>query len=235
MELFKKFVSYYKPFKLLFIADMTCALILSGIDLAFPKILDYLTEDIFMRSSEEIMDVLLYIAIVLIAMYLIKYACQYFITSWGHIMGARMENNMRRDLFDHYQKLSFSFYDKNNTGEMMSKITNDLFDVTELAHHGPENIVIAAIKLIGSFTILMFMNVPMTLLLIAICVVMFIYTFHKNKEMRRLFMENRKKTAGINSAVQDSLAGIRVVKSFTGEEVERRKFHKSNTAYLKTK
>lgn len=235
MELFKKFVSYYKPFKLLFIADMTCALILSGIDLAFPKILDYLTEDIFMRSSEEIMDVLIYIAIVLIAMYLIKYACQYFITSWGHIMGARMENNMRRDLFDHYQKLSFSFYDKNNTGEMMSKITNDLFDVTELAHHGPENIVIAAIKLIGSFTILMFMNVPMTLLLIAICVVMFIYTFHKNKEMRRLFMENRKKTAGINSAVQDSLAGIRVVKSFTGEEVERRKFHKSNTAYLKTK
>ena len=117
----------------------------------------------------------------------------------------------------------------------MSKITNDLFNVTELAHHGPENIVIAAIKLIGSFTILMFMNVPMTLLLVAICVVMFIYTFHKNKEMRRLFMENRKKTAGINSSVQDSLAGIRVVKSFTGEEVERHKFHKSNTAYLKTK
>ena len=235
MEIFKKFVSYYKPFKLLFIADMACALILSAIDLAFPKVLDYLTEDIFQRSSEEILSVLIYIAIALIVMYLIKYACQYFITSWGHIMGARMENNMRRDLFDHYQKLSFSFYDKNNTGVMMSRITNDLFDVTELAHHGPENIVIAAIKLIGSFTILMFMNVPMTLLLIAICVVMFIYTFHKNKEMRELFMENRKKTAGINSAVQDSLAGIRVVKSFTGEEAERAKFHKSNSDYLKTK
>lgn len=235
MELFKKFVSYYKPYKLLFIADMTCALILSGIDLAFPKILDYLTENIFMRSSEEILSALIYIAIVLIVMYVIKFACQYFITSWGHIMGARMENNMRRDLFDHYQKLSFSFYDKNNTGVMMSRITNDLFDVTELAHHGPENIVIAAIKLIGSFTILMFMNVPMTLLLVAICVVMFIYTFHKNKEMRILFMENRKKTAGINSSVQDSLAGIRVVKSFTGEASERSKFHKSNTAYLKTK
>ncbi|MBP1553616.1 MAG: ABC transporter ATP-binding protein [Oscillospiraceae bacterium] len=235
MELFKKFVSYYKPYKLLFIADMACALILSGIDLAFPKILDYLTENIFMRSSEEILSALIYIAIALIVMYVIKFACQYFITSWGHIMGARMENNMRRDLFDHYQKLSFSFYDKNNTGVMMSRITNDLFDVTELAHHGPENIVIAAIKLIGSFTILMFMNVPMTLLLVAICVVMFIYTFHKNKEMRILFMENRKKTAGINSTVQDSLAGIRVVKSFTGEESERSKFHKSNTAYLKTK
>ena len=235
MELFKKFVSYYKPYKLLFIADMTCALILSGIDLAFPKVLDYLTENIFMRSSEEILSVLIYIAIALVVMYVIKFACQYFITSWGHIMGARMENNMRRDLFDHYQKLSFSFYDKNNTGVMMSRITNDLFDVTELAHHGPENIVIALIKLVGSFTILMFMNVPMTLLLIGICVVMFAYTFHKNKEMRTLFMENRKKTAGINSAVQDSLAGIRVVKSFTGEEAERSKFYKSNTAYLKTK
>ena len=235
MEILKKFVSYYKPYKILFIIDMTCALVLSAIDLAFPKVLDYLTENLFMRSSEEILSALIYIAIALVAMYLLKFACQYFITSWGHIMGARMENNMRRDLFDHYQKLSFSFYDKNNTGVMMSRITNDLFDVTELAHHGPENIVIAAIKLIGSFTIMMFMNVPMTLLLIAICVVMFIYTFHKNKEMRTLFMENRKKTAGINSAVQDSLAGIRVVKSFTGEEAERSKFHKSNTAYLKTK
>ncbi len=235
MEIFKKFVSYYKPYKLLFIADMACALILSAIDLAFPKILDYLTKNLFNRSSEEILSALIYIAIGLTLMYIAKYACQYFITSWGHIMGARMENNMRRDLFDHYQKLSFSFYDKNNTGEMMSKIVNDLFDVTELAHHGPENIVIAIIKIIGSFTILMFMNVPMTLLLIGICVVMFIYTFHKNKEMRRLFMENRKKTAGINSAVQDSLAGIRVVKSFTGENAEREKFHKSNTAYLKTK
>ncbi|MBE6887831.1 MAG: ABC transporter ATP-binding protein [Ruminococcaceae bacterium] len=235
MEIFKKFISYYKPYKLLFIADMACALILSGIDLAFPKVLDYLTKTVFMRSSEEILSVLIYIAIALVVMYVVKFGCQYFITSWGHIMGARMENNMRRDLFDHYQKLSFSFYDKNNTGVMMSRITNDLFDVTELAHHGPENIVIALIKLIGSFTILMFMNVPMTLLLIGICVVMFIYTFHKNKEMRALFMENRKKTAGINSAVQDSLAGIRVVKSFTGEEAERSKFHKSNTAYLKTK
>lgn len=235
MEIFKKFVSYYKPYKLLFIADMACALLLSGIDLAFPKVLDYLTKTVFMRSSEEILSVLLYIAIALVVMYVVKFGCQYFITSWGHIMGARMENNMRRDLFDHYQKLSFSFYDKNNTGVMMSRITNDLFDVTELAHHGPENIVIALIKLVGSFTILMFMNVPMTLLLIGICVIMFIYTFHKNKEMRALFMENRKKTAGINSAVQDSLAGIRVVKSFTGEEAERSKFHKSNTAYLKTK
>ncbi|MBQ5782627.1 MAG: ABC transporter ATP-binding protein [Oscillospiraceae bacterium] len=235
MDVFKKFVSYYKPYKLLFIADMTCALILSGIDLAFPKILDYLTKNLFNRSSEEILSVLVYIAIALVVMYVIKFGCQYFITSWGHIMGARMENNMRSDLFDHYQKLSFSFYDKNNTGVMMSRITNDLFDVTELAHHGPENIVIATIKIIGSFSILMFMNVPMTLLLIGICVVMFIYTFHKNKEMRRLFMENRKKTAGINSAVQDSLAGIRVVKSFTGENAEREKFGKSNGDYLRTK
>ena len=235
MELFKKFVSYYKPFKLLFIADMTCALILSGIDLAFPKILDYLTEDIFMRSSEEIMDVLIYIAIVLIAMYLIKYACQYFITSWGHIMGARMESDMRQDLFDHYQKLSFSYYDKNNTGEMMSKIVNDLFDVTELAHHGPENIVIALIKILGSFGILIFLNVPMTLILMAVCAVMIVYCIHKNRQLKHLFMENRKKIAGVNSSVQDSLAGIRVVKSFTGEHVEQEKFRVSNNRFLVTK
>lgn len=235
MSVFKKFISYYKPYKVLFWVDMACALLLSAIDLAFPQILDYLTENIFNRSADEIISVLKYVAVTLLAMYIIKFWCQYFITGWGHIMGARMESNMRQDLFDHYQKLSFSYYDKNNTGEMMSKIVNDLFDVTELAHHGPENIVIALIKIIGSFAILMFLNVYMTLILMAICAVMIFYCIYKNRQMKHLFMENRKKIAGVNASVQDSLAGIRVVKSFTGEAVEQDKFRVSNNKFLVTK
>ena len=235
MSVFKKFISYYKPYKVLFWVDMACALLLSAIDLAFPQILDYLTENIFNRSADEIISVLKYVAVALLAMYIIKFWCQYFITGWGHIMGARMESDMRQDLFDHYQKLSFSYYDKNNTGEMMSKIVNDLFDVTELAHHGPENIVIALIKIIGSFAILMFLNVYMTLILMAICAVMICYCIYKNRQMKHLFMENRKKIAGVNASVQDSLAGIRVVKSFTGEAVEQDKFRVSNNKFLVTK
>lgn len=235
MSVFKKFISYYKPYKILFWADMACALVLSAIDLAFPKILGYLTENLFNRSAAEIISALKFIAAALLVMYVIKFGCQYFITGWGHIMGARMESDMRQDLFDHYQRLSFSYYDKNNTGEMMSKIVNDLFDVTELAHHGPENIVISTIKIIGSFGILLFINIPMTLLLMAVCVVMILYCIRKNRQMKRLFMENRKKIAGVNSSVQDSLAGIRVVKSFTGEAVEQKKFRTSNNKFLQTK
>ena len=235
MSVFKKFVSYYKPYKVLFWVDMACALLLSAIDLAFPQILDYLTENLFGRSPHQIISALKYVAIALLLMYIVKFGCQYFITGWGHIMGARMESDMRQDLFDHYQKLSFSYYDKNNTGEMMSKIVNDLFDVTELAHHGPENIVIALIKIIGSFAILMFLNVYMTLILMAICAVMIVYCIYKNRQMKHLFMENRKKIAGVNASVQDSLAGIRVVKSFTGEAVEQKKFRISNGKFLTTK
>lgn len=235
MSVFKKFISYYKPYRVLFWIDMGCALLLSAIDLAFPQILDYLTEKVFNRPADQVIKSLKYIAIALLVMYVIKFGCQYFITGWGHIMGARMESDMRQDLFDHYQKLSFSYYDKNNTGEMMSKIVNDLFDVTELAHHGPENIVIALIKIFGSFGILIFLNVPMTLILMAVCGVMIVYCIHKNRQMKHLFMENRKKIAGVNSSVQDSLAGIRVVKSFTGEHVEQEKFRVSNNKFLTTK
>lgn len=235
MSVFKKFISYYKPYRVLFWADMVCALILSAIDLAFPQILNYLTKTLFNRSSQEIISALGYIAVGLLIMYVIKYWCQYFITSWGHITGARMETDMRRDLFEHYQKLSFSYYDKNNTGEMMSKIVNDLFDVTELAHHGPENLVIAIIKIFGSFALLMVLNMPMTLMLMGICFVMIAFCVIQNKKMHRLFMENRKKIATVNSSVQDSLAGIRVVKSFTGEDIEQNKFNISNNNFLSTK
>ncbi len=235
MQTFKKFIRFYKPYKKLFFIDMLCALIASAIDLAFPQILNLLTKGVFTGSSSQIMRTLWIIGTGLIIMYIVRYYCQYFITSWGHIMGARMESDMRQELFDHYQKLSFSYYDKNNTGEMMSKLISDLFDITELAHHGPENFFISAIKIIGSFILLAMINVPMTLILLVITLIMGIFSLHKNRKMRAVFYDNRKKIATVNSRLQDSLSGIRVVQSFANEEIERDKFGESNLKFLDSK
>ncbi len=235
MSVFKSFISYYKPYKGLFYMDMLCALIVSTIDLAFPQILNFLTKNVFEKTPSEIIASLSYIALGLIVMYIIKYFCQYYITSWGHIMGARMESDMREHLFNQYQRLSFSYYDKNNTGEMMSKLVSDLFDISELAHHGPENVFISVIKIIGSFALLMIINVKMTLILLCVTLIMVIFSIYKNKKMHKIFMDNRKKIATINSSLQDSLAGIRVVKSFANEDIERKKFKKSNDGYLNSK
>jgi ATP-binding cassette subfamily B protein len=235
MSIFKKFIKYYKPFRAIFYFDMLCALVLSAIDVAFPQILNWLTKGLFSQGAQIILNTLPWIAGGLLLMELIRVGCQYFITSWGHIMGARMESNMRQDLFDHFQRLSFSYYDRNNTGEMMSKLVSDLFDISELAHHGPENILISMLKIIGSFTLMMFINVPMTLILMVITVVMVIFSISKNKKMRAVFMDNRRKIAGVNSRVQDSLAGIRVVKSFANEDLEREKFGESNLKFLDSK
>ena len=235
MSLFKKFIKYYKPYKTLFFIDMFCALIVSAIDLTFPQILNFLTKGVFTGSSSEIIRVLWIIGVSLLVMYLVRYACQYYITSWGHIMGARMESDMRQDLFDHYQTLSFSYYDKNNTGEMMSKLISDLFDITELAHHGPENLFISAIKIIGAFILLTIINVQMTLILLVVTIIMVIFNWNKNKKMRAVFMDNRKKIAKVNSRIQDSLSGIRVVKSFANEELEHDKFSDCNLQFLDSK
>lgn len=235
MSTLKKFIKYYKPYKTLFFIDMFCALILSAIDLAFPQILDYLTDSVFTGNSSQILRSLWLVGIGLLVMYFIRYACQYFITSWGHIMGARMESDMRQELFDHFQTLSFSYYDKNNTGEMMSKLIPDLFDISELAHHGPENIFISTIKIIGSFILLTIINLKMTLILLAVTIVMFIYCWNKNIKMRSVFMDNRKKIAVVNSRVQDTLSGIRVVKSFANEEIEHNKFKDCNLKFLDSK
>ncbi|AEY68051.1 ABC transporter ATP-binding protein [Clostridium sp. BNL1100] len=235
MQTFKKFIRFYKPYKKLFFIDMLCALIASAIDLAFPQILNLLTKGVFTGSSAQILRSLWIIGTGLIVMYIVRYYCQYFITSWGHIMGARMESDMRQELFDHYQKLSFSYYDKNNTGEMMSKLISDLFDITELAHHGPENFFISAIKIIGSFILLAMINVPMTLILLVITLTMGIFSLFKNRKMRSVFFDNRKKIATVNSRLQDSLSGIRVVQSFANEEIERDKFGESNLKFLDSK
>lgn len=235
MIIFKKFITYYKPYKLLFYTDLFCAVIVSIIDLAFPQILNYLANHLFTQNRSTILHALVFIGIALLALYIIKYFCQYFITSWGHIMGARMETDMRNDLFDHYQRLSFSYYDKNNTGEMMSKLVADLFDISELAHHGPENLFISILKILGSFIILMLINVKMTLILLIVTLIMVLYTVHKNIKMAPIFTDNRVKIATVNSSVQDSLSGIRIVKSFANEDLEREKFNKSNQAFLISK
>ena len=235
MNIFKKFISYYKPYKLLFFADMFCALVVSAVDISFPVILSYLSRYFFTKDKQFILHTIGYIGVALVFMYVIKYFCQYFIAAWGHIMGARMENNMRRDLFSHLQSLPFSYYDENNTGEMMSKLISDLFDISELAHHGPENVLISALKILGSFTILLFINVEMTLILLGVTLIMVVFSTHQNLKMRKIFLDNRRKTASINSTVQDSLSGIRVVKSFANEDIEKKKFNKRNEDYLDSK
>ncbi len=235
MATIKKFIQYYKPYKGVFFLDMFCALLVSAIDLAFPQILSWMTKDLFLQSADSIFRALPWIGIGLLVMYLIRYAGRFYITYQGHVMGARMESNMRQDLFDQYQKLSFSYYDRNNTGEMMSKLVSDLFDISELAHHGPENIFISLLKIIGSFVLLLCIHVPMTLILAAVTLGMLLFSAWQNQKMREVFMDNRKKIATVNASLQDSLAGIRVVKSFANEELEHEKFSRSNLQFLRSK
>ncbi len=235
MDLLKKFVPYYKPYIGVFILDLVAASILSLIDLVFPQLLRVLRETLFLDTPEKIVAGVIKLAIGLLIMYTVRSLCKHYVTYQGHMMGARMESGMRRELFDQFERFSFSYYDKNNTGEMMSKLVSDLFDISELAHHGPENIFISVVKLLGSFIILMTMNVQMTLILAVIVACMAIFSFKQNGIMRRTFFDNRKKIAGINSSLQDTLGGIRVVKSFTGEDIEKAKFDESNEAFLDSK
>ena len=235
MHVFKRFLRYYKPYRTVFWLDMACAMLVSVIDLVFPQLLNYLTRNVFTRSPQEVLSLLAPLAFGLLAMYLARYGGRFYITYQGHVMGARMESDMRQDLFDQFQRLSFSYYDHNNTGEMMSKLVSDLFDISELAHHGPENIFISLLKIFGSFVLLLWINVPMTLILLAVTLVMLAFSVWQNGKMRAVFMDNRRKIAGVNASLQDSLAGIRVVKSFANEDVERKKFSGSNLQFLDSK
>ena len=235
MKLIKRFIPYYKPYIGVFVLDLICATILSVIDLAFPQILRFLRETLYLEAPEIILKNLGWIALLMIVMYLIRTACKYYVTYQGHMMGAKIESGMRRELFERFEAFSFSYYDTHNTGEMMSKLVSDLFDISELAHHGPENIFISVVKIVGSFILLMRINVPMTLCLAIVVVFMGIFAVNQNHKMRRTFSDNRKKIAGINSSLQDTLGGIRVVKSFTGEDIEQKKFDKSNLAFLDSK
>lgn len=235
MSVMKKFISYYRPYKKIFILDMICAFTISIIDLAFPQILNYLNKTLYLDTKEAIINSLLYLFLGLLMMYIVRALCRYYVNGQGHIMGARMESDMRQDLFNHYEKLSFSYYDQNNTGEMMSKLVSDLFDISEFAHHGPENLFISLLKICGSFILLAMIHIPLTLILLAVTMVMLVFSYHQNKRMQETFSDNRKKIAGVNARLQDSLAGIRVVKSFANEDLEREKFYQSNQRFLKSK
>ncbi|MBO4375501.1 MAG: ABC transporter ATP-binding protein [Lachnospiraceae bacterium] len=235
MKLIRKFIPYYKPYIGVFIFDLFCATVLSVIDLMFPQFLRFLRAGLFTEPAHEILSRLGLIAAALIMLYLIRSLCRWYVTYQGHMMGAKMESKMRQDLFERFEAFSFSYYDTHNTGEMMSKLVSDLFDISELAHHGPENIFISVIKLVGSFIILMRINVPMTCCLVAVALGMMFFTVTRNRKMRATFDDNRVKIAGINSSLQDTLAGIRVVKSFAGEDIEREKFDRSNLAFLDSK
>ena len=235
MSIVQGFLHYYKPYKRLFYTDMICAVLVSMIDLVFPQALNYLTKNFLVTQTDEFVAIIGYLGAGMLGLYLLRYGCQYYITTWGHVMGARMESDMRQDLFEQFQRLSFSYYDRNNTGEMMSKVVSDLFDISELAHHGPENIFISCLKLAGSFVLLLFIHVQLTLLLFAVAISMTWFSYYQNKKMKVIFMENRQRIAAVNSQVQDSLAGIRVIKSFANEDLEREKFRRSNEEFLDSK
>lgn len=235
MHTLKRFIHYYSPYKAVFFLDLLCATIISLVDLAYPQILRTLTNTLFTEDAPAILRALPPIAIALFVMYLVQSLCKYYVSYQGHMMGANMERDMRQQLFDHYEKLSFSYYDQNNSGQMMSKLVSDLFDIAEFAHHGPENLFISLIKIIGSFTFLFLINWRLAIPLSLLVVCMFLFSLSQNKRMQTTFMENRRKIGDVNSSLQDTLAGIRVVQSFANEEVERKKFYKSNHAFLLSK
>jgi ATP-binding cassette subfamily B protein len=232
----KKFISYYKPYKLLFFADIFCAVAVAAIDLVFPQVLRYITTGGLFSDNANVLKTVIFISLGLFILYILRSLCQYFITSWGHVMGARMERDMRQNLFYHYQRLSFSYYDKNNTGEMISKLVTDLFDISEFAHHGPENILISLLKIIGAIVILASINPYITLVLAVIVFFMIAFSIVMNRRhMSKIYYENSKKIAAVNAGVQDSLLGIKVIKSFAREGAEHKKFDAANAEYLSTK
>ena len=235
MQTLKKFIKYYKPYKAVFFIDLLCATIISAIDLAFPQLLRTLTKTLFAGAPGKIISALIPITIGLLVAYIIQTACRYYVTYAGHMMGARMERDMRKELFDQYEKLSFSYYDQNNSGQMMSKLVSDLFDISELAHHGPENLFISLIKIIGSFIFLFMINRMLAVPMLILVVLMLAFSYGQNKKMQETFMDNRRKIGDINSSLQDTLAGIRVVQSFANERIEQEKFNRSNENFLISK
>ena len=231
----KRFISYYKPVVGLFVADTVCAAAIAGIDLAFPIILRSLTNGLFTEGASAILGALPGIAAGLIAMYLVRCGCRYFVSAQGHIMGARMESRMRQDLFEQYERMSFSYFDRHSSGDMMSRVVNDLFDICEAAHHVPEWIIICSIEIVGSFVILFRLSPALSGAILVVTLAFAAVMAKMNLTMRETFTDNRAKISDVNSQLQDSLEGMRVVKSFANERAERRKFRAANERYLASK
>ncbi len=234
-ENLKRMAGYYRPYLKTFILDMCFAFLASAISLIIPLVVRYITSQLPLLETQEAVRQVLTIGLVLIVLVLIQFGSNYYITNVGHVMGAKMEYDMRADIFSHYQKLSFAFYDDQKVGQLLSRITSDLFDITELLHHGPENLMISFIKIIGAFVILINISGYLTLAAFILVPIMFLYAYYLNKKMKRAFSQNRAKIAEINTQIEDNLAGIRVVKSFANEEIERDKFREGNDGFLQAK
>ncbi len=235
MNRWRKLLGYFKSYIGLLVSDLVLASLGAGVSLIIPLLVRYITEHMGGMESGAILSMVLKIGGIMVFLVLVEAFCNFYITKYGHMMGAKMEADMRNDIFEHYQKLSFGFYDNQKVGQLMSRVTNDLFDITELLHHGPEDILISVVKFIGSFTILCSINWKLTLIAFAVIPVMVVYAFHFNKRMKAAFRKNREKIADINSIIEDNLSGIRVVKSFAGEEQELKKFHKGNSHFVDAK
>ena len=231
----KKMAGYYKPYMGTFVLDMFFAFLASLISLVIPLVVRYITTNVTDMDTSFAVKQITIICGILVILVLIQFAANYFITNIGHVMGAKMEYDMRAEIFDHYQKLSFSFYDDQKVGQLMSRITSDLFEITELLHHGPENLAISSIKIIGAFIILSSISGYLTLAAFILLPFMFAYAYFMNKRMRKAFRENRVQIAEVNSRIEDNLAGIRVVKSFANEDIEKKKFKIGNDGFLRAK
>lgn len=234
-EKLKRLFTYYKPYKFLFYSDMFFAIIGAAVTLIIPLIVRYITSTVVYYEAAQAKQMIGMLGVLLIGLVLVEFGCNYYIAYWGHIMGSRMEANMRSDIFHHYQKLSFTFYDNQKVGHLLSRVTSDLFDISELLHHGPEDVVISIIKIVGSLAILMSINKGLALVAFAFVPVMLIFAIHYNKKMKKAFARNRARIADINGQIEDSLAGIRVVKSFANEKEELRKFEIGNANFLASK
>ena len=231
----KRFLTYYRGQLHLFVIDIVAAVTVAAVDLAFPQILRGLAGGLFTEGPDAILGVLAYIAVGLVAMYALRFVCRYFVIYWGHVMGARMESRMREDLFDAYVRQSFSFFDRNRSGDLMSRLVSDLFDISEAAHHGPEFLLIGVVEIAGSFVILATINAPLTAALALIACLLVAYNVWANVRMRAVYTENRVRISGVNSRLEDALGGMRVVKGFAAEDAESEKFRRSNDAYLDSK
>ncbi len=231
----KKMLSYYKPYQKIFWADMFFAALSAATALMIPLVVRYVTSTLIYLKADEILHQILYIAVFLLFLLAIDCYSRFFIGNYGHVMGAKIEYNMRAEIFDHMQKLSFSFYDDAKVGQLMSRITTDLFDITELLHHGPENIILSVLKIAGAFAILVKINGALALAAFIVLPFMFLFAYLLNRKMRRAFRRNREKIAEINGQIEDNLSGIRVVKSFANEEIENQKFKSGNDGFLAAK
>ena len=228
----KSFIRYYKPYKKLFILDLLAAFLVSACDLFYPMITRNIINDVIPNKQIKLLFVF---AIVLTLIFLIKAGLNYFMQYWGHVVGVRMQADMRRDLFDKLQDMPNRYFDNNKTGVIMSRIINDLLDISELAHHGPEDLFISLVMLVGSFIILCTINVPLTIITFAIIPFLLFYTIHKRNKMKKAFKETRVKTGEVNATIENSISGVRVTKSFGNKSYEMEKFDKSNGIFKKAR